>query len=151
MWSRLLDLFVRFNFINKCTFIWCTMSRSFWPITCYYAASGYWIANVKGYGVVATRMIPKGTITWTLDPLDKIITPCEFVLLPHDLLNCHPVWDEQLKDAFGQYEHVIQPLQKYLPVRLVQEIRSVARGSSVMGSIFNCYFLTSQQETIVPE
>lgn len=28
-----------------------------------------------GYGVVATRLIPKGTITWALDKLDRIFTP----------------------------------------------------------------------------
>lgn len=30
-----------------------------------------------GYGVVATKMIPKGTITWALDRLDRIFTPAE--------------------------------------------------------------------------
>lgn len=30
-----------------------------------------------GYGVVATKLIPKGTITWTLDKLDRIFTPAE--------------------------------------------------------------------------
>ena len=30
-----------------------------------------------GYGVVATKFIPKGTITWTLDKLDRIFTPAE--------------------------------------------------------------------------
>lgn len=28
----------------------------------------------KGYGVVATRLIPKGTITWVHDPLDQLFT-----------------------------------------------------------------------------
>jgi uncharacterized protein len=28
-----------------------------------------------GYGVVATKFIPKGTITWALDKLDRIFTP----------------------------------------------------------------------------
>lgn len=28
-----------------------------------------------GYGVVATKFIPKGTITWILDPLDQVFTP----------------------------------------------------------------------------
>lgn len=28
-----------------------------------------------GYGVVATKFIPKGTITWILDPLDQAFTP----------------------------------------------------------------------------
>lgn len=30
-----------------------------------------------GYGVVATKLIPKGTITWALDKLDRIFTPQE--------------------------------------------------------------------------
>jgi len=30
-----------------------------------------------GYGVVATRFIPKGTITWVFDPLDQVFTPGE--------------------------------------------------------------------------
>ncbi len=30
-----------------------------------------------GYRVVATRFIPKGTITWVLDPLDRELTPTE--------------------------------------------------------------------------
>ena len=30
-----------------------------------------------GYGVVATKLIPKGTITWALDKLDRIFTPRE--------------------------------------------------------------------------
>jgi len=33
------------------------------------------INTVIGYGVVATKLIPKGTITWALDELDQIIDP----------------------------------------------------------------------------
>lgn len=33
------------------------------------------INETIGYGVVATRFIPKGTITWALDKLDRIFTP----------------------------------------------------------------------------
>jgi hypothetical protein len=33
------------------------------------------ISPAKGFGVVATEMIPKGTITWVLDPLDQVFTP----------------------------------------------------------------------------
>ncbi len=29
----------------------------------------------KGYGVVATKFIPTGTITWIFDPLDQVFTP----------------------------------------------------------------------------
>lgn len=28
----------------------------------------------KGYGLVATKFIPKGTITWVQDDLDQIVT-----------------------------------------------------------------------------
>lgn len=33
------------------------------------------ISHEVGYGVVATRLIPKGTVTWALDKLDRIFTP----------------------------------------------------------------------------
>ncbi len=33
------------------------------------------ISPVIGYGVVATKFIPKGTITWALDKLDRLFTP----------------------------------------------------------------------------
>ena len=33
------------------------------------------ISPEKGYGVVATKLIPKGTITWALDKLDRLFTP----------------------------------------------------------------------------
>jgi len=32
-----------------------------------------YIDDEKGYGLVATRPIPRGTITWTLDHLDRVI------------------------------------------------------------------------------
>lgn len=35
------------------------------------------ISNEIGYGVVATKFIPKGTITWALDKLDRIYSPVE--------------------------------------------------------------------------
>jgi hypothetical protein len=36
------------------------------------------ISEKIGYGVVATRFIPKGTITWVLDKLDRLFTPKQF-------------------------------------------------------------------------
>jgi uncharacterized protein len=33
------------------------------------------ISEKIGYGVIATKFIPKGTITWVLDKLDRIFTP----------------------------------------------------------------------------
>lgn len=35
------------------------------------------ISDEIGYGVVATRFIPKGTITWVQDELDQVYTPGE--------------------------------------------------------------------------
>jgi hypothetical protein len=35
------------------------------------------ISKEKGYGVVATKLIPKGTITWALDKLDRSFTPTQ--------------------------------------------------------------------------
>jgi hypothetical protein len=32
-----------------------------------------------GYGVVATRFIPKGTITWAMDKLDRVFSPFEIM------------------------------------------------------------------------
>uniref|UniRef100_UPI0032173A3C SET domain-containing protein n=1 Tax=uncultured Draconibacterium sp. TaxID=1573823 RepID=UPI0032173A3C len=39
------------------------------------------INDIVGYGVVATEFIPKGTITWILDKLDREFTPFEFELM----------------------------------------------------------------------
>ena len=38
-----------------------------------------------GYGVFATKTIPKGTITWVGDPLDQILSPERYVALPAPL------------------------------------------------------------------
>lgn len=34
-----------------------------------------WISDKKGFGVVATSLIPKGTITWVQDELDIVFSP----------------------------------------------------------------------------
>lgn len=36
-----------------------------------------WISDEVGYGVLATKRIPKGTILWVLDPLDRVFGPDE--------------------------------------------------------------------------
>jgi len=35
------------------------------------------VSDEVGYGVVATRRIPRGTITWAMDPLDRTLDPAE--------------------------------------------------------------------------
>lgn len=51
------------------------------------------ISEQVGYGVVATRPIPKGTITWVLDKLDREFAPAEIVAM-------EPVYQEVL-DTYG--------------------------------------------------
>lgn len=36
-----------------------------------------WISEEKGFGVVATKLIPKGTITWVQDEMDMVFQPDE--------------------------------------------------------------------------
>ena len=35
-----------------------------------------------GFGVIATQLIPKGTITWVFDPLDHVFTPDQIRSMP---------------------------------------------------------------------
>lgn len=47
---------------------------------------------VIGMGVFARQAIPKGTIVWVHDPLDRVFTPAQLALLPRSLqfdLNHH--------------------------------------------------------------
>ena len=39
------------------------------------------ISPEKGFGVVATELIPKGTITWAFDALDQVFTPVQFAAM----------------------------------------------------------------------
>lgn len=48
------------------------------------------INDVIGYGVVATRLIPKGTITWALDKLDRSFTP-------HQISELDPLYQQMLE------------------------------------------------------
>lgn len=54
-----------------------------------------------GYGVFATRFIPKGTIVWALDEFDRILSPDEVRALP-DLLRAK-VETYAYVDASGQF------------------------------------------------
>lgn len=40
------------------------------------------ISKDKGYGLVATAFIPKGTITWVMDELDRVFAPVELKTMP---------------------------------------------------------------------
>ncbi len=41
-----------------------------------------WISEEIGCGIVATRDIPKGTVTWVMDPLDRLFSPQQVAGLP---------------------------------------------------------------------
>jgi hypothetical protein len=43
------------------------------------------VSSEIGFGVFATRFIPKGTITWVFDPLDQIVPPAKVSELPLSL------------------------------------------------------------------
>lgn len=191
------------------------------------------ISPEKGYGVVATKFIPKGTITWIMDPLDQVFSPgrvqqlqpgireilmtysyrdhngdyvlcwdnARFVnhsfhsncistaynfelavrdiqageeltddygylnltepfdcireqgtsrtrVMPDDLLHFYPEWDEQLRDAFREYNKVPQPLSIYIETQHVQQVKKVAAGTAEMDSILNCYYHAPEAMTL---
>ena len=47
-----------------------------------------------GYGVIATRFIPRGTITWAYDPLDRSFTPAQI-----------QVMDKTFRDILHKYTY----------------------------------------------
>jgi hypothetical protein len=55
------------------------------------------IDETKGFGVVAKRLIPRGTIVWCLDPLDQVISPEHAGRLPEqyqEILNTYAFRDK---------------------------------------------------------
>jgi uncharacterized protein len=56
------------------------------------------INEAIGYGVVATKFIPRGTITWALDKLDRIFTPL-------DIKNLDPLYQEMLDKYTYRNQH----------------------------------------------
>lgn len=59
------------------------------------------ISPEKGFGVVATQRIPKGTITWALDRLDRIFSPADVGELPAAY---QPIIDTYaFRDNLGNY------------------------------------------------
>ncbi|WP_163393656.1 SET domain-containing protein [Flavobacterium limi] len=50
------------------------------------------ISEEKGYGVVATKLIPKGTITWVQDDLDQIFTRDQIIKLNPFIKKCLDIY-----------------------------------------------------------
>ncbi len=56
------------------------------------------ISNDKGYGLVATQFIPKGTITWVMDELDRVFTASEIAAMPEvfkDIIDTYTFRDQK--------------------------------------------------------
>ncbi|RNB74445.1 SET domain-containing protein [Brevibacillus panacihumi] len=60
-----------------------------------------YINDVIGYGVFATRFIPKGTVVWALDDLDQVLDPSFVERL--DPLRKQDVLKYSFKNQHGQY------------------------------------------------
>ncbi|MCY2686273.1 SET domain-containing protein [Salinimicrobium sp. TH3] len=182
------------------------------------------INDVVGYGVVAKKFIPRGTITWVQDDLDQLLTENEVekmhpdvqeqvekycfrnnkgqlvlcwdlakyvnhsfnanclssaydfevavrdiepgeqltddygylnisepfkavdegtgrdTVYPDDLLKYHEKWDRQLETAFENFEHVEQPLIKFVSSAVLEKIKSSLAKNEPLDSILNLYY-----------
>ena len=58
-----------------------------------------YLSPALGYGVVATRLIPLGTIVWVLDPLDQIFTPEEISQMDEPYLALIDKWTYNLANG----------------------------------------------------
>lgn len=84
------------------------------------------ISNEIGYGVVATKFIPKGTRR-------KMVHP-------DDLEHYHEQWDKKLQAAFKYLPKVEQPLLRLLPEDIKEKATYIAEGKQQMDSILNIYY-----------
>ncbi|MHA6279231.1 SET domain-containing protein [Salinimicrobium sp. CAU 1759] len=184
----------------------------------------HFISEEIGYGVVAKKFIPRGTITWVQDPLDRVLTVAEVekmhpsvqeqvekysfrnnkgelvlcwdlakyvnhsfnanclssaydfevavrdiqpgeqltddygylnisepfkaadegtdrdTVYPDDLLKYHEEWDNQLRNAFGDFEQVDQPLLQLVPAPVLKKIKINLNRNEPLDSILNLYY-----------
>lgn len=59
---------------------------------------------------------------------------------PDDLLRYSSLWDGQLKEAFGRFLHVEQPLRQVFSPDSWKLAEAIARGETAMASIRDCYY-----------
>lgn len=98
-----------------------------------------YIDEDKGYGLVATRPIPRGTITWTLDHLDQVITPEEMALQDpryHDILMKYSFRNNRGEYIFcwdnGRYiNHSFNANCCLTPYNFELAIRDIAEGEEI--------------------
>ncbi|MES2702257.1 MAG: SET domain-containing protein [Bacteroidota bacterium] len=61
-------------------------------------------------------------------------------VMPDDLLRFHKEWDEQLKEAFKNFNNVPQPFLNLIEERHRQKVADIAAGKAEMDSILKCYY-----------
>ena len=59
---------------------------------------------------------------------------------PNDLLKHHKRWDEQIAESFRHFNHVEQPLLRYLRPHFRQKVKAVAAGHEQPDSIVGRHF-----------
>jgi len=68
------------------------------------AAELKFINDTIGFGVVATELIPKGTMVWALDQLDRVFTESEYrQLVSTDMLHRAAVEKYAYRDRHGSF------------------------------------------------
>jgi uncharacterized protein len=97
------------------------------------------INSTIGYGVFATKSIPQGTITWTLDPLDRQFDESFFNALP--LIQQEKLRKYILKDNENKYtlcwdwgrfvNHSFNPSCTYTIYNISIAIRDIEKGEEL--------------------
>ncbi|MEE4242632.1 MAG: SET domain-containing protein [Desulfopila sp.] len=98
-----------------------------------------YINTEKGYGLVATEKIPHGTIIWTLDPLDRTISPSqmqEFEPQFRDILLTYSFRNNQGNYVFcwdnGKYiNHSFQANCCLTPYSFEIAVRDIEKGEEL--------------------
>lgn len=97
------------------------------------------ISEEIGWGVVATHPIPRGTLTWTLDAFDHVLSPAEVAGLPphyRAIVDRYaylaPSGDYVLCWDFGRYvNHSCEPTSRSLGADVEIAVRDVAEGEQL--------------------
>lgn len=97
------------------------------------------ISEEIGWGVVATRRIPRGTLTWTLDAFDRVLSPEEVAALPphyRAIVDRYaylaPDGDYVLCWDFGRFvNHSCEPTSRSLGAEVEIAVRDIAEGEQL--------------------
>ena len=123
------------------------------------------VSDEIGYGIFATEFIPKGTITWVKDELDRVFTPQELEKL-------NPATLEHLlkytyRNSKGEYlfcwdltryvNHSFEPNSMLTSMGFEIAIKDIPRGTEItndygtLNIIEPFKFLTSDQSSVIDQ